>query len=65
MAGVDPNIVGSAMALFFGVLLILGGLHGRRRGYRRRLEGLALLSSAVAVLGLLATTFGAYGVLKG
>jgi hypothetical protein len=53
------------MALFFGVLLIGAGLRGRRRGYRRRLEGLAVLSSAVAVIGLLALTFGAYGVLKG
>ena len=65
MAGVDAYGLGSALALFLGALLIMGGLYGRQRGYARRLEGFALLSSAVAILGVVALTFGAYGVLKG
>ena len=38
MSDVAPSVVGSAMALFFGVLLVVGGLHGRRHDYRRGLE---------------------------
>jgi hypothetical protein len=65
LVGVDPSDVASALALFLGVLLVVAGLRGRKRGYARRLEGFALLSSAVAVIGLAAITFGTYGILKG
>ena len=65
MAGVDVYGVGSVLALFLGALLLTGGLYGRKHGYTRRLEGFALLSSVVAIVGVAAITFGAYGVLKG
>jgi hypothetical protein len=65
MSGIDPNAVGSALALFLGTLLMVAGFYGRRRGYARRLEGFALLSSALAIVGVAAVTFGAYGVLRG
>lgn len=65
MAGVDAYGVGSALALFLGALLVVVGLYGRKRGYARRLEGFAILSSVVAIVGVFAITFGAYGVLRG
>lgn len=65
MAGVDAFGVGSFLALFLGTLLLVGGLYGRKRGYRRNLEGFALLGSFIAIVGVVALTFGIYGVLKG
>jgi hypothetical protein len=59
---VDPFGVGSAVALFSGVVLVAAGLRGRKRGYARRLEGFALLSSLVVMIGVVAITFGAYGI---
>lgn len=65
MAGVDPYGLGGVFALFLGALLLVAGLYGRKRGYARRLEGFAILSSGLAIVGLAAITLGAYGVLKG
>ena len=63
--GVDPYGVGSVLALFLGTLLIFVGLRGRRHGYRQHLEGLAILATSVAAVGLLAMAYGFYGLVRG
>ena len=65
MGGVDPYGVGSVLALFLGSLLIAGGLCGRHHGYRQHLEGLAILASSIAALGLLVLAYGFYGLIRG
>ena len=65
MAGVDPYGVGSVLALFLGSLLIVGGLRGRRHGYRQHLEGLAILATWIVAVGLLVIAYGFYGLIRG
>ena len=65
MEYVDPISIGSFIALFLGVLMLVGGLLARRGGRLRHREGAAVLAGFVALLGLVALGAGFVGILRG
>lgn len=52
MGYVDPTIVGSVGALIVGLLLIIGGLWARPRSRPQTRQGAEILTSFVAVVGV-------------
>ena len=52
MGYIDPIIVGSAGALVFGLLLVIGGLCARPRSRPQTRQGAEILASFVAVIGV-------------
>jgi hypothetical protein len=48
---VDFVRIGGFIALFLGVLMIIGGLYARRRGRLRTRQGAAVLAAFAAILG--------------
>ncbi len=65
MEYVDPISIGSFIALFLGILMIIGGLYALRGGRLRNREGAAVLAEFVAVLGIMALGAGFVGILRG
>lgn len=65
MEYVDPISIGSFIALFLGILMIIGGLYALRGGRLRNREGAAVLAQFVAVLGIMALGAGFVGILRG
>lgn len=65
MEYVDPISIGSFIALFLGILMIIGGLYALRGGRLRNREGAAVLAGFVAVLGIMALGAGFVGILRG
>lgn len=65
MEYVDPISIGSFIALFLGILMLIGGLYARRGGRLRNREGAAVLAGFVALLGLVALGAGFVGILRG
>ena len=65
MEYVDPISIGSFIALFLGVLMVVGGLLARRGGRLRNREGAAVLAGFVALLGIIALGAGFLGILRG
>ena len=65
MEFVDPVSILSFLALFLGILMVVGGLYARRGGRLRHREGAAVLAGFAALLGLLALGAGFVGILRG
>ena len=65
MEYVDPISIGSFIALFLGILMLIGGLYARRGGRLRNREGAAVLAGFIALLGLVALGAGFVGMLRG
>ncbi len=65
MEFVDSVSIGSFIALFLGILMIVGGLYARRGGRLRHRAGAAVLAGFTALLGILAISAGFVGILRG
>lgn len=51
MEYVDVASIGGLLALFLGLLMLVGGLYARRRGRFRTRHGAAVLAGFSAVMG--------------
>ncbi len=65
MEYVDVASLVSFFALFFGILMLTGGLYARRGDRLRHRAGAAVLAGFTALLGLLALGAGFVGILRG
>lgn len=65
MEYVDVASLVSFFALFFGILMLTGGLYARRGHRLRHRAGAAVLAGFTALLGLLALGVGFVGILRG
>ena len=65
MEYVDVASIFSFITLFFGILMVVGGLYARRGDRLRHRAGAAVLAGFTALLGLLAVGAGFVGILRG